>query len=492
MKSVNSILNSIIAVLLIGGIYTLTAVTGETSPIEETGIAYETETETTVPPLTDVTVTTVPETSREIIFVTETTTAETSETDASTTEETTTTAETATTTVTTAATTTTTAVTTTTATTTADTELYEEDNPADTELYEEDDPADTELYEEDEVNEEDIPPETANEDDELDENEFTESGSFDDNGFPMGYDEPDAEIIDTATVTAVKNDIEWNLTNGEPADNSGADNGGSAGNTPAPPAAAASTLTAYFNGKRQTVDAFELVCAVTSNEVSDTFSDEAIKAQAVAAYTYISEANSRGEAPDVMVDYNYSLKLEKLVASVWGIACYHNGKLAQTVYSASSAGYTASSENVWGGAHPYLVSVATPFDAASDPNYGIKTTYTENEMRRILESNLSIYLSANPENWLIVTRLTDGSYVETVMVDGQVEISGRKLRESIMNYKIRSAAFSVSYYDGIFTITTYGYGHGVGMSQNGANILAKQGLNYVDILKYYYTGIEVK
>jgi hypothetical protein len=379
MKSVNSVLNSIIAVLLIGGIYTLTAVTGETSPIEETGIAYETTTVTTAPPLTSETVTTVPEASREIVYVTEsTTTAEETTTTVTTTVAPTTAATTAT---TTAATATTTAATTTAATTTAAT------TAADTELYEEED---TELYEEDEINEEDITPETTNEDDALDEEAFSDTLYEAADGTLVGYDEPDAEIIDTATVTVPKNDIEWDLTDGEPAGNGGEKADGSAAGTPAPPAAAASTLTAYFNGKKQTVDAFGLVCAVTANEISDSFNEEAIKAQAVAAYTYIKEANDRGEAPDVMVDYDYSAKIERIVTSVWGIACYYNGKLAQTVYSASSAGYTASSESVWGGAHPYLVSVATPFDAASDPNYGIKTTYTENEMRNILESKLSL------------------------------------------------------------------------------------------------------
>jgi len=60
-----------------------------------------------------------------------------------------------------------------------------------------------------------------------------------------------------------------------------------------------------------------------------------------------------------------------------------------------------------------------------------------------------------------------------------------------MGYNLKSAAFTVDYSNNAFIFTTYGFGHGVGMSQNGANILAKQGLSYVDILKFYYTGVEV-
>jgi stage II sporulation protein D len=180
-----------------------------------------------------------------------------------------------------------------------------------------------------------------------------------------------------------------------------------------------------------------------------------------------------------------------LAASVFGIACYHNGGVAQTVYTASSAGHTASSVNVWGGEVPYLVSVECPFDAQNDPNYGVTVKYSAMEVKAALENTLGVNLSDNPENWLTVTGYCDGSYVSSVNVDGQVTITGRYLREQVFNLSLKSASFTVNYSDGYFTFTTYGYGHGVGMSQNGANILAKQGYSYVDILKFYFRGIEV-
>jgi stage II sporulation protein D len=108
-----------------------------------------------------------------------------------------------------------------------------------------------------------------------------------------------------------------------------------------------------------------------------------------------------------------------------------------------------------------------------------------------LESYFGITLSANPSNWLVITSFIDGSYVGNISVDGQVTTTGRKFREVIMNYNIRSAAFDIVYNGENFIITTYGYGHGVGMSQNGANILAKQGYTFDAILRYYYTGIIV-
>ena len=251
------------------------------------------------------------------------------------------------------------------------------------------------------------------------------------------------------------------------------------------------TFTARFNGSVQTVNAYDLICGIVYNEVSTSFSDEAIKAQAVAAYSYVKYHNVNGLTPSVLVKSNPPERIKKLVSEVWGVCCYYNGSVAQTVYMASSSGYTADAKNVWGGSVPYLKSVSCPFDALSDPNYGSVMKVSEDNMRTLLEGALGIALSGNPENWVVPTAYVDGNYVSKISIDGQTTISGRKMRETVMGYKLKSTAFDVSYSDGYFIFTTYGYGHGVGMSQNGANILAKQGYSYVDILKYYFTGIEV-
>ena len=250
-------------------------------------------------------------------------------------------------------------------------------------------------------------------------------------------------------------------------------------------------FTAKYGGSVHTDDAFDLVCRIVNNEISTSFSDEAIKAQAVAAYSYVKYHNVNGLTPTVLVKGDPPQRIVDLVSSVWGKCCYYNGKVAQTVYMASSSGYTASSVNVWGGSLPYLVSVECPFDADGDPNYGKQTKFSESEIRSSLERYLGITLSDNPESWLTVTGHIDGNYVSTVDVDGQVTITGRKLRESVLSYNLKSASFDISYSDGYFIFTTYGWGHGVGMSQNGANYLAKLGYSYDQILKYYYTGIDV-
>ncbi len=251
------------------------------------------------------------------------------------------------------------------------------------------------------------------------------------------------------------------------------------------------TFTAKINGSAQTVNAYDLICQIVANEMSPSFSDEALKAQAVAAYSYVKYHNVNGLTPSVLVKKNPSDRVKELVSEVWGVCCYYNGNVAQTVYMASSSGYTADAVNVWGGAVPYLKSVYCPFDVTDDPNYGDTMNVSESSMRNMLESCLGITLSGDPQSWLVITDYVDGNYVYEISVDGQKTISGRKLRENVMGHKLKSAAFDVYYSDGYFHFTTYGYGHGVGMSQNGANILAKQGYSYVDILKYYFTGIEV-
>lgn len=253
------------------------------------------------------------------------------------------------------------------------------------------------------------------------------------------------------------------------------------------------TVTAKVHGEVQEFDAFELTCMIVANEMSPSFCTEALKAQAVAAYSYVMYHQDRGLIPTVLVKEEVPENIREIVLSVWGQCCYYNGRIAQTVYTASSSGFTADAANVWGGSSvPYLISKETPFDADYDPNYGVTASFTEDDVRQRLEKYLGITLSDDPNNWIKVTGYVDGNYVSSINIDDQAQITGAQMREKVMKYKIKSTSFTVSYADGMFTFTTYGYGHGVGMSQNGANILARQGYTYIDILKFYYEGITVE
>jgi stage II sporulation protein D len=250
--------------------------------------------------------------------------------------------------------------------------------------------------------------------------------------------------------------------------------------------------TATVNGSRATYDTYDLVCGIVNAEIGSIFDDDAIKAQAVAAYTYLKFNEQNGTTASVYYKANYSDRIKQLTAEVYGQAVYYDGKYAQTVYAASTAGTTASAKTVWNINLPYLVSVQAPHDIASDPHYGLRKSFSVSEIKNALESYLNITLSDNPQNWLTVTGRVDGSYVSALSVDGQKTVTGRQMRENIMDFDLKSAAFDVTFDGQNFVFTTYGYGHGVGLSQYGANILAEQGYSYIQILKFYYSGVEIR
>lgn len=251
-------------------------------------------------------------------------------------------------------------------------------------------------------------------------------------------------------------------------------------------------FTANFDGVTQEIDAYTLVCMICSTEMSPSFSREALKAQAVAAYSYCKYHNVNGLVASVVVKYNVPEVIKSAVDEVFGQCAYYNGRVAQTVYTASTAGTTASAANVWGGGVPYLESVPTPIDELYDPNWGVTVQYTKDEMKGYIERYCGITLSDSPENWVVIDSYYDGKYVDNMIIDGQVSVTGRQFRERLMHFELKSWAFDVAYENETFTFTTYGYGHGVGMSQNGANIFGRQGYTYDQILAYYFPGVYIQ
>lgn len=264
----------------------------------------------------------------------------------------------------------------------------------------------------------------------------------------------------------------------------------------------AGELTVRYTGSGGSVtgDAAEILAQVVMGEIGGSFNEEAIKAQAVAAYTYIKYYNENGNVPYVAVKTpNDTVK--NCVNQVLGQAIYYDGALIQAVYGASTAGYTSSAKNVWGIDYPYLQSVKCELDSLYDPNYGVKTTFTSEEMRNKVKNATGIELEGDPGTWFAIKEHVDNVYVGSFSIGGQteyvnssgdtVQITGRVMRENIMDFGLRSACFEVSYSSDTdkFTFTTYGYGHGVGLSQHGANNLATYwGYGYRDILNFYYPG----
>lgn len=262
-------------------------------------------------------------------------------------------------------------------------------------------------------------------------------------------------------------------------------------------------LTVNASGTPVSGDAVSIVAQAVMAEIGDGFHEEAIKAQAIATYTYLKYYNSNNQNAYVVLK-TPSDNVTRCVSEVIGKAIYYDDALIQAVYCASSAGYSASAENVWGIDYPYLRSRRNEFDLLYDINYGRTETYTADEVRKLVSDNTGIVLNDDPASWFEITSHVDGAYVGSMKIGGlssftrngrTTSITGRVFRETVMEFGLRSSSFEISYdtASASFTFTTYGYGHGVGMSQHGANILASQyGYTCDEILTYYYQGTTIR
>ena len=143
---------------------------------------------------------------------------------------------------------------------------------------------------------------------------------------------------------------------------------------------------------------------------------------------------------------------------------------------------------MWGRALPYLVSVDSP-EGEEVPNYRSTVTLTAEQVKKAVgEAGLDADLSGEPSAWFQSLTRTASGRVASVELGG-ISLSGGAARSL---FALRSACFDVSEQDGVFTFSVTGYGHGVGMSQYGANAMAKAGSGWQDILAHYYTGAQLQ
>ena len=233
-------------------------------------------------------------------------------------------------------------------------------------------------------------------------------------------------------------------------------------------------------------------------EMSPTYHAEALKAQAVATYTYYCRRRQAQETkPDAaLAGAHFVTPNEKFPAAytaeklkeAWGenYTSYYN-KLCEAVdavagkamkqadeyidacYFAISNGCTESAATVWGADIPYLQAVASPGDRLAT-GYESTTTFTAEQVKTALSAEPTVTLSADHSAWFGTPTLSTAGTVDTIPV-GNTTLPGTRVRQLL---GLRSAAFTVAYKDGGFNFTVHGYGHGVGMSQYGADYLARQ------------------
>lgn len=256
-----------------------------------------------------------------------------------------------------------------------------------------------------------------------------------------------------------------------------------------------------MTGTYYTAGAREIIARAVVGEIWNEFPDEAVKAQAVAEYTYIKKNNEMGVSPTTALKTDVYDRIYKLVDEVLGEAIYYNGEMIQSVFFASSCGYTNSAESVWGVDYPYLRSVDCPLDKTTDPNWGSTDSYSSDYIKNAVQNTLGIALTGDPSKWFKINSRLDNrehGWVTSISVGGMTKangktIDGRTIREKVLGYSLKSAAFDLKYDKSSdkFIFTTYGHGHGVGLSQYGAKALAENGYTYKQILQHYFTGVEI-
>ena len=199
---------------------------------------------------------------------------------------------------------------------------------------------------------------------------------------------------------------------------------------------------------------------------------------------YLTRAQAREKWGDKADEYEK--KLDEIVKSVAGITVKYEGQYAETLYHAVSGGRTESAETVWGQAIPYLVPVQSVGDLmASD--YSSTATFTKEEFLKNLNSISKSGSLTLSDDFVGPKSCSDSGTVTSFTLCGE-SFTGKDLRSA---FSLRSANFDISSDDNNVTFTVRGWGHLVGMSQNGAKIMAEQGNSYKEILLWYYPGCEI-
>ena len=252
------------------------------------------------------------------------------------------------------------------------------------------------------------------------------------------------------------------------------------------------------------------ISGVVAAEMPASFHPQALRAQAVAArsYTmYCASFSKHGEA-QVCTDYrccqawqseetmrtkwgeDYDANADKIRAAVEatrGEYLAAGGEAIFAAFHSSSASRTENSADVWS-AVPYLVSVESPETAEDVPNFISTVVCSPIDFRdTVLSAHPEADFSGAEEGWIGELR-RDGSGRAASVVLGGTEIRAAELRQL---FSLRSTAFELIYEDGLFTFTAAGFGHGVGMSQYGADKMARLGADYREILAHYYPGTEL-
>lgn len=250
------------------------------------------------------------------------------------------------------------------------------------------------------------------------------------------------------------------------------------------------------NGQVIKLELNEYLIGVVAGEMPASFNKEALKVQSIIARTYVLNAINKGiQITDTVstqryIDTNemkklwgnsyntYYNKIKESVLSTENMVVTYNNNLIECVYHSTSNGKTEDSKNVWGNSFPYLQSVDSHWD---------KETSSYFRTINITKQDLSTKLGITDITKITILSRNESGRVEKVKVNDKI-YTGVEFRNKL---GLRSADFDITIDKDNIKIDTRGYGHGVGLSQYGANGMAKEGCTYEQIIKHYYKGVEI-
>lgn len=264
-------------------------------------------------------------------------------------------------------------------------------------------------------------------------------------------------------------------------------------------------------GEVSEIDLDEYLLGVVSAEMPASYEIEALKAQAVVARTYAIYTMKQNKHGDLTICNSSSCcqawlskeermekweedvkesnwnKIVQAVYSTKGQVITYDGVVIDAFFHANSGGVTEEPANVWGGDFPYLKSVQTSGEE-NYKQYSSERTISKDEIeQKMIEKNRNFSINWDAADCISIPERTENGRVRFVKI-GNVTISGVEARSL---FELKSTNFNVMIDDSAVTFSVIGYGHGVGMSQTGADSMAKEGASYIDIIKHFYTGVEI-
>ncbi len=268
----------------------------------------------------------------------------------------------------------------------------------------------------------------------------------------------------------------------------------------------------YLPGSKKvvTVTPEEYLIGVVAAEMPALYHEEALKAQAVAAFTYayrkklsIAEGEKYHLSADSTVDQGYitkaerkkkwgekfseyEAKIKKSVSAVKDLIIVYDNEPILAAYHAISYGNTEDAKNIWQKEYPYLKSVSSIGDLLA-PEFLSEVKIPISEFKEKIKK---MGVTTKEENGAAYIGKIEKSKAGTVLkiAIGDKTFTGAEIRNA---FELRSSSFDLIFKDDIFIFSVVGYGHSVGMSQFGADYMAKQGSSYTEILKTYYTGVDI-